>query len=45
VAWISKLSFAGYFYYSQNLNWATQNPLLGRGLDIADLEKGFSSQG
>jgi len=30
----------GYFYYSQNLNWAAQNPLLGhtaRGLDIADL--------
>jgi len=22
--------YVGYFYYSQNLNWATQNPRLGR---------------
>jgi len=27
----------GYFYYSENLNWAAQNLRLGRGLDIADL--------
>ena len=35
--------YVGYFYYSQNLNWAAQNLWLGRmrpegrGLDIADL--------
>jgi len=28
----------GYFYYSPNLNWATQNPRLGHGLDIAGLD-------
>jgi len=29
--------YVGYFYYSENLNWAAQNPRLGRGLDMADL--------
>ena len=29
--------YVGYFYYSENLNWAAQNFRLGRGLDIADL--------
>ena len=37
--------YVGYFYYSENLNWAAQNPRLGcmratgHGLDIADLNK------
>jgi len=35
--------YVGYFYYSENLNWAAQNPRLGRmqahGLDIAELNK------
>jgi len=31
--------YVGYFYYSENLNWAAQNLRLGRGLDIADLDK------
>jgi len=36
--------YAGYFYYSKNLNLAAQNPRLGRmqpagsGLDIPDLK-------
>ena len=30
--------YEGYFFYSENLNWAAQNLRLGRGLDIADLE-------
>jgi len=30
--------FAGYLNYSKNLNWATQNLRLGRGLDIAALD-------
>jgi len=29
--------YVGYFYYSENLNWAAQNLRLGRGLDIAPL--------
>jgi len=29
----------GYFYYSENLNYAAQNLLLGRGLDIAALDE------
>jgi len=29
--------YAGYSYYSENLNWAAQNLRLGRGLDIAGL--------
>jgi len=28
----------GQFYYSENLNWATQNLRLVRGLDIAELD-------
>jgi len=32
-----RLSVAGYFYYSKNLNWVAQNLRLGRGLDIAAL--------
>jgi len=37
----------GYFYYSVNINWAAQNPRLGRimacgcGLDIGGLEIGL----
>jgi len=27
----------GYFYYSENLNWAAQNLRLGRGLGTADV--------
>jgi len=40
----------GCFYYSVNLNWAAQNLGLGRGLDIAALERieryfeGYKSQ-
>jgi len=30
--------YAGYFYYSENLNRATQNLRLGSGLDIAALD-------
>jgi len=36
--------YVGYFYYSENLNWAAQNlrlgrmPPDGRGLDIAELD-------
>ena len=44
--------YVGYFYYSENLNWAAQNLCLGRmrpedrGLDIAALEeKKFYSKG
>jgi len=29
---------AGYFYYTVNVNWAAQNPQLGRGLDTAALK-------
>jgi len=29
--------YVGYFYYSENLNWAAQNLRLGRGSDIAAL--------
>jgi len=29
----------GYFYYSENLNWAAQNSRLGHGLDIAGPEE------
>ena len=29
--------YVGYFYNSENLNWAAQNLRLGRGLDIAAL--------
>jgi len=29
--------YEGFFYYSENLNWAAQNLRLGRGLDTADL--------
>ena len=28
----------GYFYHSENLNWAAQNRWLGRGLDIAGMK-------
>jgi len=31
--------YVGYFYYSENLNWPAQNLRLGRGLDIAELNK------
>jgi len=30
--------YAGYVYYSKNLNLAAQNPRLGSGLDIPDLK-------
>jgi len=30
--------YVGYFYHSENLNWAAQNLRLGRGLDIAALD-------
>jgi len=30
----------GYFYYSENLNWAAQNLRLNRGLDIAGIDVG-----
>jgi len=29
--------YVGYFYYSENLNWAAQSHWLGRGLDIVGL--------
>jgi len=29
--------YVGYFCSSENLNWAAQNPPLGRGLDMAVL--------
>ena len=31
----------GYFYYSENLNWAAQNLRLGRGLDIVALDNRY----
>jgi len=31
--------YVGYFYYSENLNWAARNLRLGRGLDIAGLDR------
>jgi len=30
--------YVGYFCSSENQNWAAQNPPLGRGLDMADLD-------
>jgi len=36
--------YVGYIYYSENLNWAAQNPRLGCGLDIAVLSHRFMSQ-
>jgi len=35
--------YLGYFYYSENLNWATQNLRLGCGLDTADLQNVWST--
>jgi len=35
--------YVRYFYHSENLNWAAQNPRLGRGLDIAGLDSLFYS--
>jgi len=35
--------YASYLHYSENLNRAAQNLRLGRGLDIAALEQGFSN--
>jgi len=29
--------YVGFFYYSENLNWAAQNTRLGSWLDIAEL--------
>jgi len=31
--------YVRYFYYSENLNCAAQNPRLGRGLDMAGLDE------
>jgi len=39
--------YVGYFCYCENLNWAAQNPRLGRmrptgrGLDMADLSRSY----
>jgi len=35
--------FIGYFYCTENLNWAAQNLQLGHGLDMAGLEAVFFS--
>jgi len=34
--------YIGYFYYTENLNWAAQHLRLGRGLDIFALNKALS---
>jgi len=42
--------YVGYFYYSENLNWAAQNLRLGRmrpealGLDIAGLDQSYTKR-
>ena len=35
--------YVGFFYYSENLNWAAQNLRLVRGLDIAALVALYSN--
>jgi len=35
--------YVGYFHYSENLHWATQNLRLGGGLDIAALQLSWFS--